>query len=526
MTAPLFIKVEAFRLFHSPDHRSCDYVQDHEVTVTLKLNGAEVPALIPTFGNAAMYSVALEVDDKLSVAIQPKTAEVYPVEAAFNYRGEGRFDRDAPTPAAVAGVALPEGFDLLGGVFPSPFTMTIFRGFLPAVLDVSAKVRDTVRAHAGKGKQPWRVFKNDPSFDIIAHLEQPAEAHWIAEPPVEQPGTPPRYELRTVDPQSNLRVFELAGSPKVPGLVLVSLPRDLEPVLFDTDLDKRLSCLLMLRPILGAYYVADKYPYGINYLWDAGLKYMGLLGLDPILQKYPDGSKHSGYRDHPADDDSSLQHVGVPHQVAAGGRRAAVVMPMGFGASFGRFEDADFVHTVLHEIYAWELRTHELQIAPADLGPCAVSGFSSGNQLLATWLDKNKGRRFCDEVVREVYSIDAPIGTHALEQIVDAAEAWSRRGAPGKVIRAYNQAPAHNKLNGFKPEKMPFPRPAYELSIDATRTLVSTPAEWLSAAAAGMDPTFKKRWPGGYGGGDREAHQIINATMFVDALRRSSFPKL
>jgi hypothetical protein len=167
-----------------------------------------------------------------------------------------------------------------------------------------------------------------------------------------------------------------------------------------------------------------------------------------------------------------------------------------------------------------------LLVVPADLGPCAVAGFSSGNQLLATWLTSNSGKRFCDDVVHEVYSIDAPVGTGALDQIVDAAEAWSKRGGPGKAIRIYNQVGAHHKLNGFKSQNQPFPPPAYELSLDETRTVVCTPAEWLSAAAASLDPAFKKRWPAGYGGGDAKAHQIINSTVFVDAMRRSSFPKL
>src|SRR5262249_54289327 len=91
------------------------------------------------------------------------------------------------------------------------------------------------------------------------------------------------------------------------------------------------------------------------------------------------------------------------------------------------------------------------------------------------WLNNNAGRRFADEVVRELYSIDAPIGTHALEQIVDAAEAWVKRGPSDKAIRVYNQAGVHSKLDGFKPGTN-FPRVPYEMSVGATRTVVATPA--------------------------------------------------
>src|SRR5262249_22026307 len=167
------------------------------------------------------------------------------------------------------------------GFLPEAFRMVLFRGFLPTILDVTTKVRDELRKQAIEGS--WKVAVEDPDFDIIEHLERAADAHWIADPPVDQPGGTLQYEEASVDPQTSLRVFELAGAPRVPGLVFVSLPRDLEPDLLEEDADKRLSCLLMLRPILGAYYAASPYPYGINYLWDAGLKYMGLLGLDPIL---------------------------------------------------------------------------------------------------------------------------------------------------------------------------------------------------------------------------------------------------
>ena len=523
----LFVKIEAFRLFHSDDHRSCDYVTESGATVELQLNDAPVSPLISTWGNAALYMLSLGGDDRLRIRIRPQGSDLYPVEASFRHLGDGRFERDGDDAAARAGVGMPEGFDLLG--FGAPrFKLTLFRGYLSPILDVSAKVSERVRTHANTDKTgKWEIAKTDPSFDIIQKLEAPQEAHWLSSPPVDAPGTPPSYERRLVDPQSSLRIFELAGRPNVPGLVLVSLPKDLQPVLSEDDASLRLSFLMMVRPILGAYYVSDPYPYGMKYLWDAGLKYMGFLGLDPILSVYPNGTRFSGFRDHPRGDDgddSSLQDVGLPFQIAAADKRGAAVMAMGRGASLGRFESADFVHRTLHEIYAWELRAQEIRLPPAELGPCAVCGFSSGNQLLATWLNSNAGRPFCDDVIREVYSIDAPAGTKALDQIVDASEAWAKRGTDGKAIRVYTQVPAHSKLSGFKPPQTPFPKPAFVTEQGDLRTLVCTPAEWLSAAAASLDPGWKKRWPGGYRGGDHEAHQIINSTVLVDAIRRSSFP--
>jgi hypothetical protein len=488
-----------------------------------------------TFGHASLYLADLERDDLVRIRMAPPGDDLFPVEATFRYVGGGSFDRHEATAAAIAGVARPEGFELLKGI-PQPLVITLFRGFLPMIRDVGDKVRqavrDAVKRESAAHKAAWQKAR-DPGFDILDVLQQPATAHWLADPPVAAPGTAPQYELQTVDPQAHLRVFEFAPASgrKVPGLIFASLPKDLKPALLDIDADQRLSFLLMVRPILGTYYASSPYPFGINHLWDAGLKYMGLLGLDPILQKYPDQPvgrrKKSGFRDEPTDiDDSSLQHVGLMHQVAAGKKRVAVVMPLLRGGSLGRFADAEFWHRILHEIHSWELRANEFSVIPGEMGPCAIAGFSSGNQLLATWLNQNAGEHFCDEVIQEVYSIDAPVGTHALDQIVDAAQAWAQRGAADKAIRLYNQVGSHEKLAGFKPPGTSFPRAPFVSENGPLRTLVCTPAEWLNRAALDLDPDHRTLWPGGYLGGDKEAHQIINSTSFVDALRRSRFPGL
>jgi hypothetical protein len=170
-----------------------------------------------------------------------------------------------------------------------------------------------------------------------------------------------------------------------------------------------------------------------------------------------------------------------------------------------------------------------------------MAGFSSGNLLLAGVLNGNRGNRFVDGVVAEVYAMDPPpaggLAGKALDTVADAANAWLARGPGDRRFRLYSQEPAHPQFNAFKVRAADrLPRPPFTQPENAAgdlndaagrrRFLVSMPAPAQSAAARALDPSFARRFPGGYGGGDREGHRITNQTMLVDALRRSGFPSI
>jgi hypothetical protein len=548
------LKIEALRLQHGTDHVDCHYVPETAISAEVSVNGNSIDPLLGTL----LYFPDLAPDSQVRIRITPDDKLLYGVEASFVYRETtpgkpGRFDRIGDSAAERAGVARPEGLDLLQNT-AGRFTINLFRGYLPTFNEVSARVRKDTRQFAAKHQ--WSKAENQPDFDIIARMEKEAEGHWMDDPPVIAGRDVLNFKEATVDPRNVIRAFEPPVSARgnalrgPPGLVLVSMPKRLPQGWLARKGDDALSCLLAIRPsTAGRYYSVHPYPWDMNYLWDAGIKYLGMLGLDPILQKHPESPKGkeklSGYRDKTEigteGNNSSLEHVGLAHQAAAAGRRMAIILPVMAPQGLGRFDDAAAAHTAICDIYAWELRSHEMYYGPPNLGPCAVSGFSFGNITLANWLNHNKGSLFADRVVRQVYSMDAPTtgpeDEQQLVKIIKAAEAWAGREGPEpasgyyndepKVIRVYNQAQGHKVLSDFKPEGTRFPKAPFFSSNGDTRTFVSMPPSALTRTARSLDPDSIRLWPDpGYGGGDHEAHQIINATAFVDALRRSGFPEL
>lgn len=508
------LHVSVLELRHSADHQQCAYARTTEAKVALAVNDAPAAPVLTTWGSDVAFGVTLAPDDRITITVTPVNPAFYPMEGGFVYEGEGRFRRRSDSSIERANFAPPQTI-LLDVTIPlvPAMNVTMFQCYLAPISDVTAKVGSILSAAAG-------------GADVIGQLQRPEDAHWIAFPAVDKAGGVPKYERRTIDPRASIRCFELAGH-VVPKLVMTTWPKSIDNVV------SNLPGLVMIHPYLSGYYASSVYPYGARHLWDAGLKYFGLRGLDPILSRYAGGKAHP-WKDTM---DQAEEEMGLPHQMAAGGKRAAVVMPVNLGASVGRFAEGDFLHTFLHDMNAWGLRSDEGYFDPFPLGRWAMAGFSSGNQILATILNGNAGNRFIDGVVAEIYGMDPPPGTHALDQIGDAATAWLDRGPGDRRFRIYTQEPWHQQFDRFKASpKDRHPPPAFVLPESARNTaadphglrrvVVSTPATSLTAAAQALDPGFKKRFPFGYGGGDKEGHRIVNQSMFVDAMRRSGLPDI
>ena len=246
----------------------------------------------------------------------------------------------------------------------------------------------------------------------------------------------------------------------------------------------------MVHPILSNYYAPSKYPFGKQHLWDAGLKYFGYRGLDPLLLLYA-GGKARAWRDVM---DKGEEEMGLPHQMAAGGKRVAVVMPVNFGASIGKFADGDFLHTFCHDMGADGLRRPTSIRRRSVAGRWRASAAAIG---FCNVLNGNRGNRFIDGVVAEVYAMDPPpaVGAQkALDKICDAATAWLARAPGDRRFRLYTQQATHPKFDPFKVNPTDrLPRPAFVVPASAAtnpadpggqrRTVVSTPATTLAAAA-------------------------------------------
>ncbi|MGH9902549.1 MAG: hypothetical protein ACRD68_12145, partial [Pyrinomonadaceae bacterium] len=444
---PLFIQIATFRLRHTADHNGCAYTRKFGVEVKLSVNDQAVEPLAAILGIDATFSVTLAPNDRLRISIDPKDPDFHKIEGRFVHVEGGRFERAEDTPIARAEFPHPQGFDVLE-FGPARLTLVVFQAYVSPLRDATDRARKVIKDQI---MQKSRI----PDIDIIEKLEKAEDVHVVDFSPVDSPGAGLRFTKRRVDPAASVRCFEIASA-KVPKAMVTSWPKGVQPVFPEIDDGSdRLSILMMLHPFLGGYYAADPYPFGVRHLWDAGLKYMGYRTIDPIISQYSESERKLGYRKGPRDlviDVLALynEEMGMPHQVAAAGKRAAVVMPINHGASIGKFNDANFAHTILHEFYAWGLRSEEMYLDPVNLGRSAVGGFSSGNQIMAGFLNANAGKVFCDEIIREVYSMDPPPLTKAIDQISDAANRWLKRGPADKKFRMYSQEPDHATFRQFK----------------------------------------------------------------------------
>jgi hypothetical protein len=517
MDAFLF-NVAVLELRHESTHQNCGYGRTTQATVTVTVNGTALVPALTIFGSDVAFRAQLNPNDVVVLDVRPKRPDFHPIQGGFVYQGDLQFRRRADTPVERAAFAPPQSVQMDASLGFLPFmNVALFQCYVSNLNDVTVKVGGILSKAAG-------------GVDVIAQLEAPETSHWIQFPPVSTPGGSPQYELRQVDPRANVRCYEIGGK-VIPKLVMTSWPKSVDNAI------SSLPGLIMIHPKLSDYYRPSRYPFGQQHLWDAGLKYFGFRGLDPILSTYAGGKPHE-WQDVM---DLAEQEMGLPHQVAAAGKRAAVVMPVNLGSSIGKFADGDFLHEFCHEMNGFGLRSEEMYIDPPPLGRWALSGFSSGNILLAGMLNRNRGNRFVDGVVAEVYAMDPPpaggLAGLALDTVANAAKAWLARAPGDRRFRMYSQEPAHPQFDAFKDNRSDrLPRPAFVLPAAAAgdpnapvgqrRTLVSTPAFTLSAAARAIDPTFVTRFPKGYGGGDQEGHRLVNQTMIVDAMRRSGFPSI
>ncbi|MCC7376602.1 MAG: hypothetical protein IT581_18225 [Verrucomicrobiales bacterium] len=503
----VFLQVNVLRLEHQPGHEACGYQPYLGADVRLRMGDSDLaPVLV--LGGRATFALKPSVGEYVTVRILTKDATYHPMEALYLYEGRGRFRRWG-TSKSDFGPAQGwySGGWLWGAMYPNlagfdAVSLVEVKAYVSPLSDVSNRVRDVISAAVS-----FQV-------DIVKETEAAENIHVVAYPPVDFGAAAPRFEKRPVDPGARVVCFELAGpADMVPKVIVTSWPFELaarfDPTAF------RSSFLVFFHPSIGqgAASYPGPYPYSRGYLWHCGLKYLGYRGIDPIRDIY--------------------DAKGLIHQVAAAGRRLAVVMPvhkLGHQPEIGRFAEPEFVGEILHEIHAWWMRAIEHYSDPTPPSSCALAAFSNGNEAMAPFLDRGAGHPFCDRHVLEVYALDPPSTTGAMDAIIRATDRWMQRVGPDRRFRLYSQEPANGAFMRFRRnpnDPMPtapfvLPRDDFESlmsSVEATRSVVVTPAASLASAADQVDPQPKSRRYGYW-----DAHAIIPATMVVDALRRSQFP--
>ncbi|MEO8448204.1 MAG: hypothetical protein ABI647_00350, partial [Gemmatimonadota bacterium] len=241
------LHVAVLELRHSSDHQSCGYGRTTEATVSVKVNDAAIAPVLTTFGSDFAFSSPLNPEDRLTITVTPKNPDFHVIDGGFVYQGDGQFRRRADTPIERAGFAPPQSiqFDVTLGLVP--LNAALFQCYVSNLADVTTKVAGILSKAAG-------------GVDVIAQLEAAENNHWIRPTPVPNAGSPPQYEVRQVDPRANIRCYEIGGK-VIPKLVMTTWPKNVDNAV------SALPGLVMVHPILSAYYASSKYPFGKQHLW-------------------------------------------------------------------------------------------------------------------------------------------------------------------------------------------------------------------------------------------------------------------
>ena len=193
--------------------------------------------------------------------------------------------------------------------------------------------------------------------------------------------------------------------------------------------------------------------------------------------------------------------VGLPAQIAAAGKAAVLVVPLGkeHGEMGTQFLSRGVGAFILDEIIDFMCRLKRQFAPPPALGRLAISAFSSGHSLMRVLLEANAGTPLYVDKLSELYLFD-PLGAQNLDPMHTAAGLWrhARKQRPGaardnrdRIIRYYGQVPVG-----------PFPDddPVY-----TTRALIC-PCDWFTAGTV------------------CDAHHLFPANMLTHAMRESLFP--
>lgn len=208
-----------------------------------------------------------------------------------------------------------------------------------------------------------------------------------------------------------------------------------------------------------------------------------------------------------------LRPKGVPYQVARSGAKVVTVFPVATAddkVNYKDLSDFDEMGRLLADLQAYMFWRVGIVAPPAAVGATALSGFSSMNYLLASWLDSNRTSTFLKNNITAVYFLDPP----NVDDCVNAGLRWRVNLGKDKRVRLYsarNEAkffPAYRKL--LDPVRLPSP-PFLVSDADNKITLALFPTDsWDSTFkdVLGIDTKWEY-W---------DAHHFVPATVLTHAL--------
>ncbi len=306
----------------------------------------------------------------------------------------------------------------------------------------------------------------------------------------------PRFSAQTVSPDTEVRVLEVAGPPpQVPQVLAVAWPARLSraegehspPFLtfFHANYGQNVRD--------GFYRISHRhpYPYGWDFLFFGLWRYLFYMG-DPVT------------------DDPYAK--GLVYQIEASGKPVVLVLPVHHpGAEVGQLGRANFMEEMLLEIQAYMFRRARNYAWPGALRRAALAGFSASNGLIESFIGRSAHLRprseFFRSTLKEIYSFDCPDGTKG--GLASSLRQWLTTGDTDKMVRLY----AQNDHPAFHALVAPHGRRTGCLlqSPDASRSMmVAGTSQWPDAH------TYFGWRPDPWG----TVHQLIPATLLVDALRR------
>ena len=237
-----------------------------------------------------------------------------------------------------------------------------------------------------------------------------------------------------------------------------------------------------------------------------------------------------------------LRPKGVPYQVARSGAKVVMVFPVavadaGDKISYGVLSNFDEMGRLLAELQAYMFWTVGIASPPSTVGKTALSAYSSANDTLASWLNRNGASKFLQNNISAAYFLDPP----RVKASVDAGLLWRRNMGNDKRVRLYSArvddektkySLQYRRLLGLKPTD-PLPSSPYLLgAADNKITMALFPLDsWIrtfkefgiDAPAPSPPPAPRKPPPPKIAWEFWDAHHFVPATVLTHALAQGDF---
>jgi hypothetical protein len=310
------------------------------------------------------------------------------------------------------------------------------------------------------------------------------------------------FDQQNVDPNSEVTVLRLKlKKNEAPQLFAVIWPKDLER----TGASPPTPFLVYFHAGVTqnrdvAYEVSGvgTYPNGWDYLFFGLHRYVkySAISPDPLLNVEAQFTK------------------GLAYQAGASGKKIVTVLPESrVFQEVGVLLSARSMEEVLLEIQSFMFRRKSIFALPG-LGRTGLCAFSSGNPLVTSFLARNQTHPFCQGTLKEVYMFDS--GESDKDPWAAQVSAWLRTGdSASKMTRIYVQTTTA-RLSGMIGAAARTRSPFVASSANGQRTIAVIPSSvWRAAILAAGGTPSKDDF--------QQAHQLISATLLMDALRRSGF---